>query len=268
MKSSVKYFVKKVYLGLRGMYYIGKKYHCPICNRHFRKMLAGGFDLPIIKEHEIVGAGLRDNNICPYCQSTDRDRLIYLFLKDYSGMLQTKMKVLHIAPEPSLYNVLRKLDNILYFPGTKYMEGIYYQKNINIVDVLNLPYKNEEFDLVMCNHVLEHIPDDLKAMKELYRVLVPGGTAILQVPISYKLEKTFEDFSVVDPKEKEKYFGQFDHVRIYARDYADRLTAAGFNVRMTSPETEDWHIQQLDSYALNKKEQFYHITKTYDPANK
>ncbi len=264
--SALKQIAKKSYLALRGWYYKGDAVHCPICKHSFKKMLPGGFDLPAIKKHEIVGAGLRDNNICPRCLSTDRDRLIYLFLDQYSHLLDTKMKVLHIAPEPALYNILSKKENILYVPGTKYFEGSYYNKKIKLVDILDIPFKNEEFDLVICNHVLEHIPEDLKAMKEVYRVLVTGGTAILQVPISYKLKETYEDFSVSDPKDKEKYFGQFDHVRIYAADYADRLSKAGFKVIPTNPFTDDWSLTDVDRYALNKKEQLYHITKTHEQA--
>ncbi|GAG80186.1 unnamed protein product [marine sediment metagenome] len=133
-------------------------------------------------------------------------------------------KILHVAPEENLSKYLKNL-------STSYISIDLHDKDVMIkMDVTNLEFKDKMFDLILCNHVLEHIQDDIKAMKELYRVLNNNGLAILQVPISYQLEKTFEDFSIVEEKERLMNFGQEDHVRIYGQDYFDRLKSVGFQV--------------------------------------
>jgi len=251
--SPILRLAKKIYLTTRGLYYKGSNIECPICNHHFKKMLPGGFDLEIIKEKEIIGSGLRNNNICPYCQSTDRDRLVFIYLNQETEIFTQKVKILHISPEPALYNNLCKHSNILYVTGTKYAEGIYYHKDINSIDLLELPYSDGEFDMVICNHVLEHIIDDDKAISEIYRVTSTGGSAILQVPISNKIKITYEDSTITDEKLREKHFGQFDHVRIYGKDYSSRLENAGFKVQLYSPNDST----KKNEFALNKNEKLY-----------
>jgi len=252
--SPISRLIKKIYLTTRGYYYKGSEYKCPICNHNFRKMLPGGFDLESIKENEIIGSGRRDNNICPYCQSTDRDRLVYIYLNQETEIFKQKVKILHISPEPSLYNKIRKFSNIIYETGTKYAEGIYYHDNINSIDLLGLPFSDGEFDMVICNHVLEHIIDDNKAISEIYRVTRNGGSAILQVPISNKLKLTYEDNSITDKKQREIHFGQFDHVRIYGQDYSSKLEKAGFAVQLFYPTNEN---NSKNEFALNKKEKLH-----------
>ncbi len=251
------YLLKHTLLFLRGIYYFGMRYTCPVCGHHFRKMLAGGSDLKVIKEMEIVGAGYRNNDICPYCQSTDRDRFIYLYLKSETDFFEKKISFLHIAPEPSLYNVFKKLKNIEYYPGTKYQEGFYYNSTIEIIDLMELPFKDNSFDWVMCNHVLEHILDDIRAMQEIFRVLKPGGRAVLQVPYSLKLDKTFEDERYRTAIERELHFGQFDHVRIYGADYSDRLKGCGFQVTVVEQKSGLQHVKNLQKFALHPKEHLY-----------
>ena len=254
--------VKNAFLALRGIYFVGTKFHCPLCEGDFRKMLPGGFDLDIIKKKEIIGAGYRKNNICPACQSTDRDRLIFVYLNN-SGFFNKKQKVLHISPEPSLYKVISKHPEIKYITGTKYSEGIYYPQKIMKLDLVGLPFQDNEFDFIMCNHVLEHIEDDQTAMKELYRVLKPGGSGILQVPISLTMETTFEDPEIISKSNREKYYGQFDHVRIYGKDYSERLQKVGFIVEHFNPEEND-KIQ----FALNPKENLFVVKKNQNNASK
>ena len=257
LPESISRKVKIMHLILRKYYYRGNKYQCPICKNNFRKFLTGGFDLEVIKEKSIIGAGRRDNMLCPYCQSTDRDRLIFFFLRDKIDIFNQKLKILHIAPEPSLYKFLKKRRNLVYVTGTKYSEGIYFHKNIDSVDLLNIPFMDKEFDMVICNHVLEHIIDDAKAMAEIYRVLTNKGVAILQVPISYQIEKSYEDSSITDPKLREKHFGQFDHVRIYGKDYINRLENAGFQVDTYNPFIEDQENDKINLFALNKNEKLF-----------
>jgi SAM-dependent methyltransferase len=251
------YLLKSVWLKYQALKYRGNNYYCPLCGKSYRTFLPGGFDLPVIKEKNIVGAGLRENNICPGCQSTDRDRLVFLYLEQNSDFFTQYNRVLHVAPEPALFNVFKKLKNIEYFPGTKYHEGFYYRKNIMKLDITSLDFENNKFDFVIANHILEHITDDYKAMKEILRVLKPGGQAILQVPIALSLNTTYENTNIKSAKEREKYFGQFDHVRLYGKDYYKRLEKTGFNVLKLKPNTDNWKVDNIDKYGINKNEYLY-----------
>jgi len=239
------------------VYYRGNNYTCPFCGNSFRKMLPGGFDLPVIREKQIIGAGRRENDVCPRCYSIDRDRLIYLYLTNKTDSLRKPIKLLHIAPGGALRAFLSSRANIEYHMGTKHHEGFYYTKDISIIDITEINYPDNTFDVILCNHVLEHISDDLKAMRELYRVLKGGGWAILQVPISKSLKQTFEDVSVKSAKEREKVFGQFDHVRIYGQDYPHRLAKAGFDVHIHNPVKERWNINNINRFAINKEENLF-----------
>lgn len=253
--------LKKSWLNLRGLYYSGNGYECPVCGHRFRKMLPGGFDFPVIAEKQIVGAGRRTNDVCPKCQSTDRDRLIFLYLKHETDLFHRKQFLMHIAPEPSLYRVFKKTRTIDYYPATKYDEGFYYDKRIPKADLLDLQIDDNTFDWVICNHVLEHIPNDAKAIQELFRVLRPGGKALLQVPYSLILENTLEDPEVTDPKERERVFGQFDHVRIYGKDYPERLERSGFKVKIVKQDKDFSKIRELKKFAVNPKEDLFLCTK-------
>lgn len=177
------------------------------------------------------GIEIRKNARCPHCNSLERHRLYFLYLKK---TIETgkRITVLHFAPEKILTGLFRSYKNIDYLSV-----DIDPTKAMQKEDIVKTSFSDNTFDLIFCSHVLEHIPDDHKAMTELRRILKPDGTAILLVPIKdeYKgriISKTFEDFSIVDPKEREKIFGQHDHVRIYGRDYKERLEKAGFKVEI------------------------------------
>jgi len=238
------------------LYYFGNRFYCPYCKKSFRKFMPGGSNLPVLFEKKVVGAGFRPNNVCPRCYSLDRDRLIYLFLQEKTSVFSSPQKIFHVAPEGCLRALLTSLPNINYISGVKYLEGYYYDRKTNFLDITQIPFTDEEFDIIICNHVLEHVPDDKKAIRELYRVLKPGGLAILQVPISKILPTTFEDSSVVTPEERERIFGQFDHVRIYGQDYNDRLENAGFTVQRYNPTREKWSVP-FEKFAINPEEDLY-----------
>jgi len=240
--------------------YKGSEYYCPYCGNSFRKMMPGGIDLPVLKKMKVVGGGFRDNLVCPRCFSIDRDRLIYLFLSQKTTIFASPYRVLHIAPEGCLRALLMELPNIEYHSGVKYYEGYYYDRKTNLMDLTDMPFGNEAFDVVICNHVLEHIEDDGKAMDEIYRVLKPGGWAILQVPISMKLEETYYDPTILTTEQREAAYGQFDHVRLYGLDYPRKLERHGFTVMRYSPY-DDAHQQDLARYALNPDELLYVVYK-------
>jgi len=242
MKETLKkiartFFPENCYSRLADWYVLAKysilKFHCPFCNKTFRKLLPAGYYLPVFKEKKIVGGGYRLDALCPGCGSSDRERLVYLYLRDRTDFFRQCLKVLHVAPEKNLEKALRA------DPGMFYVSSDLNSPSAMVrLDITNMPYHDCSFDVIICNHVLEHIPDDHKAMSELFMVLKPGGWAILQVPISLSLDKTYEDPSITLPEARENAFGQSDHVRIYARDYADRLRDVGFGVKVYSLRKE------------------------------
>ena len=212
--------------------YRGSKYECPFCGYQARALRPAGHDFEVLKQYDVVGGGVRPSG-CYQCGSADRERLIYLYLKNDLGLLDraAELTALHIAPEARLARALGKVGFAQYVKGDLHTEGYHYAPDVQDIDATKIPFEDDSFDLVLCSHVLEHIPEDHLAIAELARVLKPGGTAILQVPISANTQQTFEDFSVTDPKDRERVFGQFDHVRIYGQDYDDRLAAGGFTVQ-------------------------------------
>lgn len=262
--ASVGYQLRNLKLSLRKFYFTGKKFYCPLCNHSYRKFFPGGFDLPVIKEMQIIGAGRRKDIICPGCASTDRDRLIHSILISKEFDFLPSDSLLHIAPEPSLYKWLIENKKELlkvYVQGVKYHEGFYYNSDVRLFDVMDIPFKAGSFDLVICNHVLEHVEDDQKAMQEIYRILKKNGKGILQVPWSPLIKDTLEDSSITSVEDREKYFGQFDHLRLYGQDYTNKLIAAGFEVRVVEPSSLGFDENYMQSISINPKEVIFVVTK-------
>ena len=231
--------------------HIGTRYECPFCGYRSRDLAATGLNIPVIQEKHVIGAGRR-NARCHFCHSTDRERLVYIYLKYELKLLQDKkLKILHLAPEKNLSIALRKARFDFYQCGDLFTEGYKYPDYVKNMNVLDIPFADNHFDLIICNHLLEHVPSDLDAMSELYRVLKPKGKAILQVPISKNSETTYEDFSITQPKEREAAFGKFDHVRIYGQDYTERLTSVGFTVERINIS------EKYEKYGLNKEEDLF-----------
>lgn len=251
-KTIIKRFLKKIF-------FFGYNYYCPNCNSNLRNFIFCGTDSPIIKEKQIIAAGRRKKE-CPVCHSAERDRLVFLFVKDYLKAFdnENKINILHIAPEDCLFPLFKKnINHTNYICGDKFEEGYSYSLNVLYMDITAIDYEDNYFDLIICNHVLEHIADDLTAMKELYRVLKPNGKAILQVPVSCNMEKTFEDFTITDPSEREKIFGQKNHCRIYGKDYGKRLETAGF--KFTPVFISD---RRYKKYGLDEREQLFLAVKS------
>ncbi len=205
--------------------YLGWRYECPMCRGRFRKLVPRGLKFPVIAEKQIIGGGYRLNAHCPKCDSFDRERLIYLYLVRCTDFLRRPVRLLHVSPEAQLEKFLRSQTNITYASADLGPSSVDLR-----LDVTKIPLLDSSIDLIICSHVLEHVPDDRRAMSEMIRVLKPGGSAILQVPISLLQEKTDEDPSVVDAHDREQRFGQGDHVRLYGKDYRVRLESVGFQV--------------------------------------
>ena len=193
----------------------GKKYTDPIDDSNYSKFLSYGYKTA------------RKNALCPGTLSLERHRLLWLYLDRETNFLSSNLKVLHVAPEQVFYKKFKKLKNWEYFT---------FDLNSPIADIkgdlISTNFKDEYFDLIICNHVLEHIEDDKSALDEMYRILKYNGISILQVPINVKRENTFEDLSIKSKIQREKYFGQYDHVREYGLDFKDRVEQAGFKVEM------------------------------------
>jgi ubiquinone/menaquinone biosynthesis C-methylase UbiE len=175
---------------------------------------------------------------------------MWLFLKDETAFFTSikTQKVLHIAPEQCFLDIFRKQKNLDYI--TSDLESPIADVKADICD---LPFKDNEFDIVFCNHVLEHIPNDTKAMQELYRIMNTGGFGIFQIPQDLSRETTFEDDSITDRKERAKIFGQYDHVRVYGRDYFNKLRSIGFKVDEVD-FTKKIVPEKLERFALMKGE--------------
>lgn len=194
-------------------YLKGNKYTDPIDGKSFRKLLPYGYGKQ------------RENALSPSTLSLERHRLMWLYLQQETDFFTSQKKVLHMAPEQCFLSIFRKQENLDYTTADLYSPIADVKANI-----CDLPFEDNSFDVVFCNHVLEHIPDDTKAMQELYRVLKPGGMGIFQIPQDLSRDITFEDDSITDEKERSKIFGQYDHVRVYGRDYFNKLRAIGFRV--------------------------------------
>jgi len=208
-----KYLQRVAGLGLKiiSIVYRGNAVICPVCEKGFKKFLPYG------------RINQRPNALCPSCLSLERHRLIWLYLQQRSEFFTRKLHVLHVAPEACFIPRFEKLH------GDQYITADIESPLAKVkMDIHNIPFKDNTFDVVLCNHVLEHVDNDIKAMSEIARVLKPHGFAILQVPFFHPIpEKTYEDFSITDPKAREKAFGQDDHVRKYGKDYLSRIETAG-----------------------------------------
>ncbi len=237
----------------------GERFTDPIDGKSFRMFLPYGYGTQ------------RNNVLSPSTLSLERHRLLWLYLQNETDFFQSELvsdapisnssriklrdaeinsalKVLHFAPEQEFYKRFRKQQNIEY-TTTDLLSPLADVK----ADICNLPFEDNSYDIIFCNHVLEHIPDDSKAMQELFRVLKKGGMAILQIPQDLSRAVTFFDDTIVDQKERAAIFGQYDHVRIYGRDYFDKLRSIGFTV-VEEDYTNKISPDLVEKYCLAKGE--------------
>lgn len=221
---------------LIAIYYKGSKYTDPIDGSSFRGFLPYGY-------HNV-----RKNALSPSTYSLERHRLLWLFLKTDTNFFSAEKKVLHFAPEKAFYKRFRDMENLDY--TTTDLESPIADVK---ADICQLPFESNVFDIILCNHVLEHIQDDQKAIKELFRVMKPGGMGIFQIPLDTNRKNTFEDNSITNPKQRAKIFGQYDHVRIYGMDYFERLKSCGFKVEKVD-FTKTLSDAQITKYCLSQGE--------------
>ena len=229
-------FWSKIMQPFLDFFFRGSNFTDPINGKSYRTFLPYGYVLQ------------RKNALSPGTLSLERHRLLWLYLKNETIFFKKNLKVLHIAPEQCFYNVFKKLKNINY---------ITYDLNSPLAeikgDICNMPFKNNSFDYILCNHVLEHINDDKKAMMEIFRVLNISGTAILQVPINLNNKNTLEDNSITNKQERIEKFGQYDHVRLYGLDYFKKLKNIGFEVDQIKYASK-FNDDEILKYSIVKNE--------------
>ena len=198
---------------VRAVFYYGKGRFCPVCEKSSRRFRR-------------YGPQRREDAQCAHCGALERHRLFWLFVKRKTNLFDGKSKImLHIAPEECFESKLKQQLSNNYLTA-----DLLDPRAMRKIDITDIDFPDQSFDVIYCSHVLEHVQDDRKAMREFYRILKCDGWAILLVPIT--AERTFEDPSITDPEERLKVFGQNDHVRRYGTDYVNRLTEAGFSVRI------------------------------------
>ena len=225
------------------IFYRGKKYEDPITGITYRKLLPYGRLEP------------RENALSPDSMSLERHRLIWLYLQKETNFFSDSLKFLHLAPEYCFLRLFKKQTNLDYITGDLVSPWADHH-----FDVHSIPFEDNSFDVIMANHLLEHVEDDAQVMREFYRVMKPGGWGIFQVPIDYSNPNTYEDPSITDPREREKHFWQSDHVRLFGLDYKDRLEAAGFKVDAI-PYPKQIGKELSERYCLMEEELLYFCRK-------
>jgi SAM-dependent methyltransferase len=234
--------IKLRYLQIKLMYFFkkGDKYNCPICNSSYL---------------EFAAFNGRENRMCPNCFSLERHRLLYFYLKNETKIFSEKYNVLHFAPEKCLNQVLSKNLNLTYQTAdlmTEFIDMIEVKPKY-VMSVTDIKFEDNTFDFIICNHVLEHVPDDKKAISELFRVLKPNGIAILQVPINFSKADTLEELKL-NSEQRNQLYGSPDHLRFYGyEDYPRRLNDTGFRVDLSNYVLS----QNIERNILDKNEVLY-----------
>ena len=200
---------------IMGIAYLGRGRECPLCGSRRRKFMPYGY------------VTSREDALCQRCLALERHRMIWLWITRHTDLLERRPRLLHIAPEVSLMRHLKPL----YGNSGNYITADLESPLADLhFDVQQIPLSDGSVEVVICNHLLEHVEDDMVALRELHRILCHGGWGILLVPEDRRRATTFEDDSVTDREERTRLFGQYDHRRVYGRDYDDRLRSAGFRV--------------------------------------
>ena len=251
--DSLKQIIKKTL-------FFGNRYYCNVCDSNLRVLNPAGDSNNANIELDIIGAGYYTNDVCPVCDSSYRTRSVVALLENIKLRYQN-IRILHIAPEKGLYNYFKSRKPLSYVCGDINPEKYSHFTNTLFIDLTNIPFPSDSFDLIICNHVLEHIPNDMKAMREIFRVLSKGGIAVLQVPISNNIDSTLEDPTADTPEKRLVRFGQSDHVRVYnSDDYVSKLEDAGLKVSVISVKSLISDVRH-EKLILDKRENLFLCNK-------
>ena len=215
-----------------GLLYLGKGRECSICGAKRRKFLPYGY------------GKVREDALCPSCLSLERHRLLWHYLMhNHHDRFDNLPTILHIAPEVCL---MRKFKRLYATTPQRYITADLESPLADMhFDVQSIPMEENSVDIIICNHLLEHVESDHKALKEMYRIMRSGGIGVMLAPIDYSRDTTFEDDTITDPKQRAEIFGQYDHRRVYGRDYIDRLRAAGFEAEEIDYAAEFSESEQI-----------------------
>lgn len=222
----------------------GDQVTCPVCDHHYDKFLP-------------YGRKGRDNALCPNCLALERHRLMYLYLQRKTNFFRDQLKVLHVAPEYCFIDRFESMPNLDYI--TADIESPLAKIKMDIHDI---PFEDNTFDVIFCNHVMEHVDDYVRATSELHRVTKPGGWGIIQSPQDFARATTYEDATITDPREREKHFWQNDHLRLFGRDYAQELEKGGYDVTEDRFVKDELTKEEVARYALPAGELIYFCQKS------
>lgn len=250
--------------------FAGKGVYCPLCQGEFRSFAPfyawQYYDAENSPGTNPVWQCVKNESVrrCPSCASLERQRLLWLFLmeeKKLPGLMP--LRLLEFAPDIPFLQYFSSLSGLDYHPCDLDPRQARYQaypEKVKQADICNIPYPAASFDVILCNHVLEHVEDDRKAMQELFRVMRPGGWGVFQVPLDENRERTLEDKSIQSPEDREKYYGQVDHLRLYGRDYPQRLEDVGFKAQAVKYPA-CFSEEDIQKYGLDTGEDIYLVEK-------
>ena len=237
---------------------LGRKKQCYICKKTFLKFkpYKNGVYSPFIKELEVIGSDPL-NFGCYYCGAHDRERHLFMYFDKLKFWKLFKGKnVLHFAPEKHLRIKLKDLVKANYIQADLNPQN----NEIYKIDITEISFPDMTFDFVICNHVLEHIPNDLKALKEIYRVLRTRGKAILQTPFSKMIQNSFEDPRINSDELRERFYGEIDHYRIYGIDFFQKLKSVGFKLNIIKND-ELFSNEECYKFGVNPKEDLIMVVR-------
>lgn len=233
----------EAFLFLRALLFVGSRHTCPCCGWRLRAFTHGNYSFRV-----------RHFGYCPRCNAKSRHRRDWLFLESKTNLFSEDTRLLHVSPKYSLSRRFVTMPNITYV-GV----DLHDRPNTSIkVDISAIPFQSETFDALLCIHVIEHVEDDLSAISELYRVLKPGGWAVISVPIRLD-QMTYEDPTIMAPEDRLRHFGEEQHVRIYGYDFLERLLTAGFDVQLNLAQDVDRATSE--KYGLLADENVFYCTK-------
>lgn len=215
-------------------------HYCILCNSQIDSFFPGGYSGDFFRNKKIIGGGYRENVICPNCRSMDRERWCYYVMQKYTDIFQKTSTILHFAPERRIADILQKNEKADYYKCDLYKAG-----DIHKCDITDIQFRDHFFDYIIVNHVLEHVKNEAAAINELKRVLKEDGKIILSFPVCPDM-KTYEDDRIVDEAGRLRAFGQEDHVRIYGKDFLERLSQYGLNIKVYTP------CQELEKGEIEK----------------
>lgn len=258
-------FRYKIYRAKRSIYKLIKKHYyrtgsikkCVICLKTFRKFLPlerGRSDFTAALK--VIGSDLENFN-CPYCGAIDRTRHLFLYFEELNiWKKMANSRILHIAAEEEISKRILTLDVKQYIRGDLNPKT----SNTDKIDITTLKFQNNYFDIIFCNHVLEHVLDYKKAIKEIFRVLKKGGFAIVQTPFSKKIKNHFTDPNIKSNEDRARYYGESDHVRIFGQDLFSDFSEAGFELKIKS-HSSILSGYDPSKYGVNAKEDLIYMEK-------